>query len=148
MFKQFQSFLAAKNLIRCTKRKCRNLIFLFKIKQFFNYKNLRKYDVFANELGLIHECKTRIIPYVLTWDGIVTKYHAKYRKELAVSDQIEAFIQSITLKKTLESVSMDFRRGADLTIEEPRREENLRQKFTHVEKSYFDSIKTHNKFNL
>ena len=113
--------MAAKNLIRCTKRKCRNLIFLFKIKQFFNYKNLRKYDVFANELGLIHECKTRIIPYVLTWDGIVTKYHAKYRKELAVSDQIEAYIQSITLKKTLESVTMEFRRGADLTIEKPRR---------------------------
>ena len=101
MFKQFQSFLAAKNLIRCTKRKCRNLIFLFKIKQFFNYKNLRKYDVFANELGLIHECKTRIIPYVLTWDGIVTKYHAKYRKELAISDQIEAYIQSVALKKLL-----------------------------------------------
>ena len=78
-------------------------------------------------------CKTRIIPYVLTWDGIVTKYHAKYRKELAISDQIEAYIQSITLKKTLESVSMEFRRGADLTIEEPRSEENLKQKFTHTE---------------
>ena len=96
-------------------------------------KKLRKYDVLVNELGLIHECKTRIIPYVLTWDGIVTKYHAKYRKELAISDQIEAYIQSITLKKTLESVSMEFSRGADLTIEEARKEENLRQKFTHVE---------------
>ena len=84
-------------------------------------KKLRKYDVLVNELGLIHECKTRIIPYVLTWDGIVTKYHAKYRKELAISDQIEAYIQSITLKKTLESVTMEFRRGADLTIEKPRR---------------------------
>ena len=34
---------------------------------------LRKYDLLANELGLIHGCKTRIIPYVLTWDGIITK---------------------------------------------------------------------------
>ena len=64
-------------------------------------KKLRKYDVLVNELGLIHECKTRIIPYVLTWDGIVTKYHAKYRKELAISDQIEAYIQSVALKKLL-----------------------------------------------
>ena len=82
---------------------------------------------------MINECKTRIIPYVLTWYGIVTKYHAKYREELAVSDQIEAYIQSITLKKTLESVTMEFRRGADLTIEKPTGEENLRKKFTHVE---------------
>ena len=95
-------------------------------------EKLRNYEVLANELGLIHKCKTRIIPYVLTWNCIVIKYHAKYRKKLAISDQIEAYIQSITLKKTLESVSMEFRRGTDLTIEETRREENLRQKFTHV----------------
>ena len=96
-------------------------------------EKLGNYEVLANELGLIHKCKTRIIPYVLTWNCIVIKYHAKYRKKLAISDQIEAYIQSITLKKTLESVSMEFRRGTDLTIEETRREENLRQKFTHVE---------------
>jgi len=28
---------------------------------------------------------------------------------------------------------MEFSQGADLTIEEARREENLRQKFTHTE---------------
>jgi hypothetical protein len=69
-------------------------------------EKLRKYDLLANELGLIHGCKTKIIPYVLTWDGIVTKYHEKYRKELEVTDRIEAYIQSATLKKTLESVSL------------------------------------------
>ncbi|EQB59722.1 nuclear cap-binding protein subunit 2 [Vairimorpha apis BRL 01] len=46
----------------------------------------------SNELGLIHGCKTKIIPYVLTCD-----------------DRIEAYIQSVTLKKTLESVSMETR---------------------------------------
>ena len=25
----------------------------------------RKYDVLANEMGAMHKCKTRIIPYVL-----------------------------------------------------------------------------------
>ena len=30
-------------------------------------EKLRNYEVLANELGLIHKCKTRIIPYVLTW---------------------------------------------------------------------------------
>ncbi|EQB60996.1 hypothetical protein NAPIS_ORF01427 [Vairimorpha apis BRL 01] len=41
-----------------------------------------KYDELANELGLIHGCKTKIIPYVITWDGIVSKYHSKHKKNL------------------------------------------------------------------
>ena len=52
-------------------------------------EKLRKYDLLANELGLIHGCKTKIIPYVLTWDGIVTKYHVKYGKALEILDRIE-----------------------------------------------------------
>ncbi len=35
----------------------------------------RKYNILANELRAMHNSKTRIIPYVLTWDGIVTKYN-------------------------------------------------------------------------
>ncbi|EQB61751.1 hypothetical protein NAPIS_ORF00674 [Vairimorpha apis BRL 01] len=50
-----------------------------------------------------------IIPYVITWDGIVSKYHTKHRKELGITDRIEAYIQSTTLKKTLESISMEGR---------------------------------------
>ncbi|EQB60452.1 hypothetical protein NAPIS_ORF01996 [Vairimorpha apis BRL 01] len=42
-------------------------------------KNYKKYDFLANELGLIHGCKTRIIPYV---------------KALEISELIEAYIQS------------------------------------------------------
>ena len=38
----------------------------------------RKYDLLANELGLIYKCRTKIIPYVLTWDGVVTIYHKRY----------------------------------------------------------------------
>ncbi|EQB61090.1 hypothetical protein NAPIS_ORF01346 [Vairimorpha apis BRL 01] len=53
---------------------------------------LRKYDEFANVLGLIHGCKTKIIPYVITWDGIMSKYHSKHRKELGITDRIEAYI--------------------------------------------------------
>ena len=35
----------------------------------------RKYDLLANELGLMYKCKTKIIPFVLTWDGVVTIHH-------------------------------------------------------------------------
>ena len=55
-------------------------------------EKLRKYDLLANELGIIHKCKTRIIPYVLTWDGIVTHCHKRYRREFGVENQVEAYI--------------------------------------------------------
>ena len=71
----------------------------------------RKYDLLANELSLIYKCRVRIVPYVMTWDGVVTTYHKKYMKELGVSEMIEAYVQSRVLKKTLESLSFDQRRG-------------------------------------
>ena len=32
----------------------------------------RKYDILANELSLLYKCKSKIFPYVITWDGLVT----------------------------------------------------------------------------
>ena len=71
----------------------------------------RKYDVLANKMGSEFNCATRIIPYVMSWDGIVTNIHRKYVQEIGLTDNIEAYIQSIVLKKTLESISLDYRRG-------------------------------------
>jgi hypothetical protein len=34
---------------------------------------MKKYDILTKELGAAHNFKTRIIPYVLTLDEIVTK---------------------------------------------------------------------------
>ena len=62
-------------------------------------------------MGAIHKWKTRIIPFVLTWDGIVTKYHKTYAKEIGLTTKIQSYIQFIVLKKTLESISYDYRRG-------------------------------------
>ena len=73
---------------------------------------MRKYDVLAKEMGAMHGCKTRIIPYVMTWDGIVTRFHGKYSKEIGLTTKIEAYIQYIVLKKTLESMSFEYRRGS------------------------------------
>lgn len=41
----------------------------------------RTHDVLANEMGEMHNYKIRIIPYVLTWDGILTIFHKSYAKE-------------------------------------------------------------------
>jgi hypothetical protein len=77
-------------------------------------EKLRKYDLIANELSQIYGFKSSIIPYVVTWDGVVTKYHDIHRRRLGISDRIEAYIQSLVLKKTLESISLDFRRNGNL----------------------------------
>ncbi|TBU13093.1 hypothetical protein CWI38_0533p0020 [Hamiltosporidium tvaerminnensis] len=62
--------------------------------QIVETEKLRKYDLLANELGLIYKCSVEIIPYVMTWDGI-------------------AYIQSLVLKKTVETISFDRRRGLE-----------------------------------
>ena len=75
-------------------------------------EKLRKYDILANELSLIYKCKNvKIIPYVLTWDGVVTKFHKHYVKELGISTNVEAYIQYLTIKKTLELISLERRRS-------------------------------------
>jgi hypothetical protein len=68
----------------------------------------------AKELGMIYKCKTTIIPYVLTWDGIVTSFHKKYQKQLGVDRYIVAYIQSVVLKRTFESISLEFRQSGEL----------------------------------
>ncbi len=74
---------------------------------------LRKYGLIANELALTYKCKVKIIPFVMTWEGVVTKYHKKSMIELGITPEIEAYIQSTVLKKTLESISFDRRRGIE-----------------------------------
>jgi hypothetical protein len=71
-----------------------------------------KYDLLANHAGSLHGyMKKRIIPYVMTWDGVVTKHHRRYMQEIGIDNRTEAYIQSRVLKMTLESISFDFRRG-------------------------------------
>ncbi|TBU10048.1 hypothetical protein CWI38_2067p0030, partial [Hamiltosporidium tvaerminnensis] len=81
--------------------------------QIVETEKLRKYDLLANELGLIYRCSVEIIPYVMTWDGIVTKYHKSHLKRLEILTNVEAYIQSIVLKKTVETISFDRRRGLE-----------------------------------
>ncbi|TBU04787.1 hypothetical protein CWI36_0715p0040, partial [Hamiltosporidium magnivora] len=81
--------------------------------QIVETEKLRKYDLLANELGLIYKCSVEIIPLVMTWDGIVTKYHKSHLKRLEIPMNVEAYIQSIVLKKTVETISFDRRRGLE-----------------------------------
>ncbi|TBT97544.1 hypothetical protein CWI39_2884p0010 [Hamiltosporidium magnivora] len=58
--------------------------------QIVKTEKLRKYDLLTNELGLIYKCSVEIIPYVMTWYGIVTKYHKSHIKRLEIPMKVEA----------------------------------------------------------
>ncbi|TBU07286.1 hypothetical protein CWI38_2422p0010, partial [Hamiltosporidium tvaerminnensis] len=73
--------------------------------QIVESEKLRQYDLLANELGLIYKCSVVIIPYVMTWDGIVTKYHKSHLKRLEIPNKL--------LKETVETISFDRRRGLE-----------------------------------
>ncbi|KAI5179321.1 hypothetical protein PAEPH01_2614, partial [Pancytospora epiphaga] len=59
-------------------------------------------NTIVNKLGQEYGCRARIILYVMTWDGVVTKYHRRHSKSIGITG---FYIQTIALKKTLESRS-------------------------------------------
>ena len=63
----------------------------------------------------------KIIPYVLTWEEIIATYHKKYCKELEITPETEAYIQSKVFPLTIENISYDYKRRREEKLEnEPR----------------------------
>ena len=60
---------------------------------------------------MMYKCQVKIIPYVMNWDGIVTTYHKNHIKAIDLPIKIETYILTRILKKTLESISFEKRRG-------------------------------------
>ncbi|EKX73433.1 reverse transcriptase domain containing protein [Theileria equi strain WA] len=89
------------------------------------YYKQRKYDVLAKELSCIHNMPACTVPIVYSWDGLVTKYHAKHLEKIAVPIKIRAYMQTRVLRTTLDSVTHDRRRG----VEEREPEEKLEDIF-------------------
>ena len=56
-----------------------------------------KYDLLAEEMGLMYKCPTRIIPYVLTWESIVTRHHHAHAEAIGPTSRIKAYIQYLAL---------------------------------------------------
>jgi hypothetical protein len=73
-------------------------------------EKLVEYDLLTNELFLIYKCRTRTVPYVITWDGIVTKYQKSYIEVLWMPTEAEAYAQTIGTRKTLILISLAKRR--------------------------------------
>ena len=58
----------------------------------------------------------------MAWNGVVTKYYKKHSNKIELQPKVEAYIQSVVLKNTLERVSFERRRG----IEEEDAHEGIR----------------------
>ena len=64
-----------------------------------------KYQLLVNELKCLYPGSTvTIIPVVMTWDGLVTRYFKHYMRQLEVKPRLLAYMQSVVLKKTCESI--------------------------------------------
>ncbi|KAM0687072.1 hypothetical protein COBT_001696, partial [Conglomerata obtusa] len=72
---------------------------------------MQKYDILAKELGMIYKCNSRIVPYVITWDGLMMMFYKQYCILLEIPAETDAYFQTIALKKTLELMPLDRRRG-------------------------------------
>ncbi|XP_036354685.1 uncharacterized protein LOC118761119 [Octopus sinensis] len=81
-------------------------------------EKFHKYNLLANELGAIHRAKVKIIPVVLTWDEIVSRFFKSHLNSIAVEDRVKAYIQTLVLRKTLESMQVETRHGISVPEEE------------------------------
>ncbi|KAM0685984.1 hypothetical protein COBT_002800, partial [Conglomerata obtusa] len=75
-------------------------------------EKLQKYDILANELWMIYKCKTRIVRYALRETDLLQS-SKKYYRLLEIPAETEAYIQTIALKKTLELIYLNRRRGIE-----------------------------------
>ncbi|TBU09631.1 hypothetical protein CWI38_2132p0020 [Hamiltosporidium tvaerminnensis] len=76
----------------------------------FETREPGKHDQLTNQSGLIYKFSVKVIPYVMTWDSIMPLCHKTYIKSLQIPMNVEPYIQSIVLKKTVEIISFDQRR--------------------------------------
>ncbi|XP_029655769.1 uncharacterized protein LOC115229584 [Octopus sinensis] len=81
-------------------------------------EKFHKYDLLANELSILYDAKVKIIPVVLTWDGVVSRYFKNYMDKLSIEKATRTYIQSVVLKRTLESMVVEHRHGVRVSAEE------------------------------
>ncbi|XP_029654797.1 uncharacterized protein LOC115228332 [Octopus sinensis] len=81
-------------------------------------EKFHKYDLLANELEAIHHAKVKVIPVVMTWDGIVSRFFKGHLDVLKLEERVRAYIQTVVLRKTLESMQAEERHGISIPSEE------------------------------
>lgn len=68
----------------------------------------RKYDLLAREMrSTFRARKVTVIPVVMTWEGLMTKHARRYMKQIGITDQIQAYLQTCCLKRTCDIILKD-----------------------------------------
>jgi hypothetical protein len=81
----------------------------------------RKYELLANEFTCLYpNTKVTVIPVVMSWDGLVTRHFKRYMQQLQVKSKLQAYMQTVVLKRTCESILVDVqeKRGSEWLEEE------------------------------
>ena len=82
-------------------------------------EKLSKYEILGNELKCLYPgTNVTIIPVVMTWNGLVTRHFKRYMQQLQVKKRLQAYMQTVVLKKTCESILADYRNGREWLEEE------------------------------
>ena len=80
-------------------------------------EKIQKYDSLANELqGMYGLVGVKIIPIIISWEGVMSKQVAKNLTYLGLAPSEVAYIQTRILKRTLETISLGERRSIDQPI--------------------------------
>ncbi|XP_029655001.1 uncharacterized protein LOC115228579 [Octopus sinensis] len=74
-------------------------------------KKLHKYDPLASEIRLLLSAKVQIVPIVLKWDAITTKFYPKYCQKLKLPEKIKSYIQSVILRAIYQSMNTEYKFG-------------------------------------
>ncbi|OTF69781.1 hypothetical protein BLA29_010412, partial [Euroglyphus maynei] len=78
----------------------------------------RKYELLAGELRSMNPgAKVKQVPVVLAWDALVTKHFTRHMAKLGLNERIQAYIQTEVLRRTCQSVLIDFRNRGDFLPE-------------------------------
>lgn len=77
----------------------------------------RKYEVLANMLKALYHFEVFIVPFVITWDGLTTKYFRKHVNKINITDKLIAYAQITSLKKTLEIINNEYTKVFEEEVE-------------------------------
>ena len=78
----------------------------------------RKYELLAGELKILNPgAKVKQVPVVITWDALVTRHFSRHMNSLGLNERLQAYIQTEVLRRTCQSVLIDFRANREFPVD-------------------------------
>ncbi|MEG0619338.1 MAG: reverse transcriptase family protein, partial [Bacilli bacterium] len=78
----------------------------------YELEKINKYFELAKDLTRTYKMKTITIPFIISWDGIISKRNKQHRSLLHINDNLMGFIQLNVLKSTYNIIKCDMEYAA------------------------------------